>query len=72
MPTVSSVIVWNSYFLKNSANSVFNILVISRDPNDPNRTRMAILAHADPGGGVPQWVSSASIHFKRIRDHFII
>jgi hypothetical protein len=31
--------------------------VISRDPTDPTKTRMAILAHADPGGGVPQWVS---------------
>lgn len=30
---------------------------ISRDPNDPNKTRFALLAHANPGGGIPQWVS---------------
>jgi hypothetical protein len=30
--------------------------VISRDPDDPdNKTRMALLAHGDPGG-IPQWV----------------
>jgi hypothetical protein len=31
--------------------------VISRDPDDPNKTRMAILAQADAGGGLPPWVS---------------
>jgi hypothetical protein len=35
--------------------SAFSI-VISRDPDDPdNKTRLAVLAHADPGG-IPQWV----------------
>ena len=30
---------------------------ISRDPDDPNKTRFALLAHANPGGGLPNWVS---------------
>ena len=32
-------------------------IVISKDPNDPNKTRITLLAHANPGGGLPQWVS---------------
>ncbi len=37
--------------------SIFsNDLVISKDPNDPNRTRITMLSHANPGGGLPQWV----------------
>lgn len=36
----------------------FVSVVISRDPADPNKTRVAILAHANPGGGIPQWVSA--------------
>lgn len=42
--------------------------VISKDPNDPNKTRITILAHANPGGGLPQWVSNYSllVHYERI------
>jgi len=29
---------------------------ISQDPDDPNKTRISLLAHANPGGGMPQWV----------------
>lgn len=28
---------------------------ISRDPDNPNKTRFALLAHANPGGGIPHW-----------------
>jgi hypothetical protein len=35
---------------------VLLLVVISKDPDDPNKTRIALLAHADPGGGLPQWV----------------
>lgn len=29
--------------------------VISRDPDDPEKTRFALIGQADPGG-IPQWV----------------
>jgi hypothetical protein len=46
----SSVLVSRTYLT-----SCFSV-VISRDPDDPdNKTRIALLAHADPGG-IPQWV----------------
>lgn len=35
---------------------------ISKDPTDPNKTRMAILVHADPGGGVPQWAMKTAMN----------
>lgn len=35
---------------------------ISRDPDDPNKTRMAILAQADPGGGLPPWAIKTAIN----------
>lgn len=28
---------------------------ISKDPDDPNKTRFALLAHVNPGGGIPHW-----------------
>ncbi len=31
--------------------------VIAKDSNDPNKTVFTILSHADPGGGLPPWVS---------------
>jgi len=37
--------------------------VISRDPTDPkNKTRVAILAHAHAGGGIPQWAMKAAVN----------
>jgi hypothetical protein len=41
------------------------LVVISRDPTDPNKTRVAILAHANPGGGIPQWVSVTFYFFMK-------
>jgi len=35
---------------------------ISRDPEDPTKTRMAILAHANPGGGIPQWAMKTAVN----------
>jgi len=36
---------------------------ISRDPTDPdNKTRMAILAHAHAGGGVPAWAMKTAVN----------
>ena len=34
---------------------------ISPDPQDPQKTRIAMIAHAAPGGDLPQWVSNASL-----------
>ena len=31
---------------------------ISPDPDDPQKTRFAMIAHAAPGGGLPHWVRS--------------
>ena len=39
-----------------SATSLSHVIVISQDPDDPNKTRISLLAHANPGGGMPQWV----------------
>lgn len=35
---------------------------ISKDPTDPNKTRVAILAHANPGGGIPQWAMKTAVN----------
>ncbi|KAL7496154.1 hypothetical protein ACHAWT_005584 [Skeletonema menzelii] len=35
---------------------------ISKDPNDPNKTRITILAHANPGGGLPQWAMNTAVN----------
>ena len=40
----------------------FCSIVISRDPNDPEKTTIAILAHANPGGNVPQWASKTAVN----------
>lgn len=36
--------------------------VISRDPDDPEKTTIAILAHANPGGNVPQWAAKTAVN----------
>ena len=36
--------------------------IISRDPDDPNKTRFCLLAHADPGGGLPQWACKSAVN----------
>lgn len=38
------------------------ISVISKDPDDPNKTRIAILSHANPGGGMPQWAMKTAVN----------
>lgn len=38
------------------------ISVISKDPNDPNKTRITIVAHANPGGGLPQWAMNTAVN----------
>lgn len=36
---------------------------IGRDPSDPNgKTRLAILAHCDPGGGIPRWATKTAVN----------
>jgi len=35
---------------------------LSRDPMDDTKTHIAIVAHADPGGGLPQWACKAAIN----------
>jgi len=42
--------------------SHYLISVISKDPNDPNKTRITILAHANPGGGLPQWAMNTAVN----------
>ena len=33
-----------------------------KDPDDPTKTRIAILAHANPGGGIPQWAMKTAVN----------
>ncbi|KAL7483449.1 hypothetical protein ACHAW6_009100 [Cyclotella cf. meneghiniana] len=35
---------------------------ISKDPDDPNKTRITMLAHANPGGGLPQWAMTTAVN----------
>mmetsp|Transcript_14344 Transcript_14344/g.21189 ORF Transcript_14344/g.21189 Transcript_14344/m.21189 type:complete len:655 (+) Transcript_14344:125-2089(+) len=35
---------------------------IQRDPKNPDKTRFAILAHADPGGGLPEWTVKTAVN----------
>jgi len=35
---------------------------ISRDSDDRTKTRFCLLAHADPGGGLPQWACKSAVN----------
>jgi len=35
---------------------------ISKDPDDPNKTRITMLSHANPGGGLPQWALTTAVN----------
>jgi hypothetical protein len=35
---------------------------LSRDPEDPSKTRVTIIAHANPGGGLPQWAAKTAVN----------
>ncbi|KAL3907485.1 MAG: hypothetical protein SGILL_008854 [Bacillariaceae sp.] len=35
---------------------------LSRDPEDRSKTRITIVAHANPGGGLPQWASKTAVN----------
>lgn len=35
---------------------------ISKDPDDETKTRFYLLAHADPGGGLPQWACKSAVN----------
>eukprot|EP00579_Thalassiosira_antarctica_P017558 CAMPEP_0201950382 /NCGR_PEP_ID=MMETSP0903-20130614/56457_1 /ASSEMBLY_ACC=CAM_ASM_000552 /TAXON_ID=420261 /ORGANISM="Thalassiosira antarctica, Strain CCMP982" /LENGTH=724 /DNA_ID=CAMNT_0048493617 /DNA_START=656 /DNA_END=2830 /DNA_ORIENTATION=- len=35
---------------------------ISKDPDDPNKTRITMLSHANPGGGLPQWAMTSVVN----------
>jgi hypothetical protein len=36
---------------------------ISKDPDDPNhKTRITMLSHANPGGGLPQWAMNTAVN----------
>lgn len=39
-----------------------NDSVISKDPKDPNKTRITMLSHANPGGGLPQWAMNTAVN----------
>ena len=45
--------------------------VISKDPTDPNKTRFTMLSHANPGGGLPQWVRRTMICFSSFFNHYV-
>mmetsp|Transcript_43352 Transcript_43352/g.91057 ORF Transcript_43352/g.91057 Transcript_43352/m.91057 type:complete len:776 (+) Transcript_43352:1353-3680(+) len=35
---------------------------ISKDPDDPNKTRITMVSHANPGGGLPQWAMNTAVN----------
>jgi len=35
---------------------------ISKDPEDPTKTRITLLSHANPGGGLPQWAMNTAVN----------
>lgn len=35
---------------------------ISKDPDDPNKTRITMISHATPGGGLPQWAMNTAVN----------
>jgi len=35
---------------------------ISKDPDDPNKTRITMLSHVNPGGGLPQWAMNTVVN----------
>ena len=36
--------------------------VLSRCPDDPDKTSIALIAHANPGGGVPKWAAKTAVN----------
>jgi hypothetical protein len=36
--------------------------VLSRCPEDPSKTQIIIVAHANPGGGLPQWAAKTAVN----------
>jgi hypothetical protein len=36
--------------------------VLSRCPEDPSKTRITIIAHANPGGGLPKWAAKTAVN----------
>eukprot|EP00339_Tiarina_fusa_P001323 CAMPEP_0117021212 /NCGR_PEP_ID=MMETSP0472-20121206/16029_1 /TAXON_ID=693140 ORGANISM="Tiarina fusus, Strain LIS" /NCGR_SAMPLE_ID=MMETSP0472 /ASSEMBLY_ACC=CAM_ASM_000603 /LENGTH=537 /DNA_ID=CAMNT_0004726629 /DNA_START=99 /DNA_END=1712 /DNA_ORIENTATION=- len=35
---------------------------LSRDPDDPEKTNVILIAHANPGGNVPQWAARTAVN----------
>jgi len=45
-----------------SSLSVLSFAVISKDPEDPTKTRITLLSHANPGGGLPHWAMNTAVN----------
>jgi hypothetical protein len=41
---------------------ISNEIVISRSLDDPSKTQITIVAHANPGGGLPPWASKTAVN----------
>jgi hypothetical protein len=39
-----------------------SLAVISRCPEDPSKTQITIIAHANPGGGLPPWAAKTAVN----------
>jgi len=35
---------------------------LSKDPSDPNKTKMSIITHANPAGGIPPWACKTAVN----------
>lgn len=38
------------------------LLVIMKHPDDPNKTKFALVAHANPGGDIPHWACKTAVN----------
>jgi hypothetical protein len=41
---------------------LFDNIVIMKHPDDPNKTQYAMVAHANPGGDIPQWACKTAVN----------
>ena len=49
-------------FSRNFLSTRSNTIVISRSHDDPSKTEITIIAHANPGGGLPPWASKTAVN----------
>jgi hypothetical protein len=59
---ISSMLLMLQHILLLLCCLLFFLLVLSKCPNDPEKTRIALVAHASPGHDVPQWACKTAVN----------